>query len=734
MARVNVARWRRDPVGVLDEIAALPWSQRSLIVRSSAASEGLPGASLAGRHMSIPNVGGRAGLSDAICKVIASYSSDNPTDEVMVQPMCAGVIASGAASSCDPTTGSAYRIVSWCDGSSTDAVTGGGADVRTRICTTLDCQNVDHTVAGPVLKLIEEIEGSAGLSAFTIEFAVCDDGALVLFQLSELAAGEGLAATALISSVTELADAATSWSNRDARILGEGVLLAAMTDWNPAELIGSRPLPLARSLYEHLVTDESWSVRRAQYGYRDMRGVRLMNNLAGHVFIDVRASLTSLVPAALPDAVADRLVRACVSQLARAPHLHDKMEFEVAVTCQAFDVRERLSSLQADGLLSEDAELVEAAAIEITSSMLRRELIASELALLKDLRARDRLVDVDPLQQVMELLEAAKAFGVVPFAGLARCAFVATKILRSAVTKQILSDHDYSAIVSGLRTPSSCLMRDVGHSSTEELVEKYGHLRPGTYDIRVKRYDEVPEYYLDVGRSVDPREVLPLGKAALASLQRGLRRIGLDFGAAEFVEITRDAIEAREWAKFWYSRNVSDALQLLACWGEKHDLSRDQLALLTLADLKCLLERGVSGLGEVLAKRSAQVRRGTQISLPLLIRSAEECQSFESLAGIPNFVTRERVTAPLAWIEDGADPRGAIAIAMRADPGSDWIFARGVVGLVTAYGGVNSHMAVRALDHNIPAAIGCGPARLEDLRRFSAIELDAASKFIRGVA
>ena len=44
----------------------------------------------------------------------------------------------------------------------------------------------------------------------------------------------------------------------------------------------------------------------------------------------------------------------------------------------------------------------------------------------------------------------------------------------------------------------------------------------------------------------------------------------------------------------------------------------------------------------------------------------------------------------------------------RADPGFDWIFSKDIKGLVTKYGGSNSHMAIRCAEFNIPAAIGCG--------------------------
>jgi phosphoenolpyruvate-protein kinase (PTS system EI component) len=37
-----------------------------------------------------------------------------------------------------------------------------------------------------------------------------------------------------------------------------------------------------------------------------------------------------------------------------------------------------------------------------------------------------------------------------------------------------------------------------------------------------------------------------------------------------------------------------------------------------------------------------------------------------------------------------------------------WIFNKKIKGLITCYGGVASHMAIRCAEFGIPAAIGCG--------------------------
>jgi phosphoenolpyruvate-protein kinase (PTS system EI component) len=36
-----------------------------------------------------------------------------------------------------------------------------------------------------------------------------------------------------------------------------------------------------------------------------------------------------------------------------------------------------------------------------------------------------------------------------------------------------------------------------------------------------------------------------------------------------------------------------------------------------------------------------------------------------------------------------------IVVIENADPGYDWIFTKNIVGLITKYGGANSHMAIR---------------------------------------
>ena len=71
-------------------------------------------------------------------------------------------------------------------------------------------------------------------------------------------------------------------------------------------------------------------------------------------------------------------------------------------------------------------------------------------------------------------------------------------------------------------------------------------------------------------------------------------------------------------------------------------------------------------------------------------------------------MTAWSVEAPPAGSRTDGDVAGRIVLIPSADPGYDWLLARDIAGLITMFGGANSHMAVRAAECSLPAAIGVG--------------------------
>ena len=102
--------------------------------------------------------------------------------------------------------------------------------------------------------------------------------------------------------------------------------------------------------------------------------------------------------------------------------------------------------------------------------------------------------------------------------------------------------------------------------------------------------------------------------------------------------------------------------------------------------------------------------------------------NFEWPETAPNFITQKQVTAPVVNREAREALAGAIVCIPNADPGFDWLFAYPLAGLITAWGGANSHMAIRAGELGLPAAIGVGEVLYRTLSSAQRVHLDCAGK------
>ena len=71
-----------------------------------------------------------------------------------------------------------------------------------------------------------------------------------------------------------------------------------------------------------------------------------------------------------------------------------------------------------------------------------------------------------------------------------------------------------------------------------------------------------------------------------------------------------------------------------------------------------------------------------------------------------------------------------IVLIESADPGFDWIFSYKPHGLITKFGGANSHMAIRCAEFAIPAAIGCGDQIFDRILRSEIVEIQCAESRI----
>lgn len=122
------------------------------------------------------------------------------------------------------------------------------------------------------------------------------------------------------------------------------------------------------------------------------------------------------------------------------------------------------------------------------------------------------------------------------------------------------------------------------------------------------------------------------------------------------------------------------------------------------------------------------------ITLPPVITSPGEAVRFFYPDSEPNFITSGKAdgyTCLLETMDTAAGLEGKIVLIPSADPGYDWIFSHRIRGFITMYGGANSHMAIRASELGIPAAVGVGEKLFLQYRNAAYIEIDAQAKMIK---
>jgi phosphohistidine swiveling domain-containing protein len=709
-------------------------------VRSSCAAEDDLYSSRAGEFKTLLNVT-QSELIDAVDDVIASYHTNSPGDEVLIQPMLEKVIMSGVAFSHDPSTGASYQRIDYYDGFDTDAVTSGKSKKSWRRAESSPLRIPEKFEE--IILMLEELFTFFGYIPIDVEFAItCDnfERKLWLLQVRPLVMKYATEASEIQNS--RLCNIAANIKNAMQShpfLLGKKTVFGVMPDWNPAEILGLRPQPLALSLYREMITDSIWAQQRHNYGYRSVRSFPIMRHFFGLPYIDVRVSFNSFIPATLEDQLAEKLVDYYLDELVKNPHLHDKVEFDIVQSCYTLDMDERLKKLEKKGftiseleVLKEHLRLLTNRIVDPDNGLWKED--STKLDILEQRRQRLLSSKISSLEKVYWLIEDGKTFGTLPFAGLARVGFIAFQLLQSLVRTGIFNQNDYCQFLTSLSTVSKKLTLERKSLTAKAFLNRYGHLRPGTYDIMSSTYANNPELYFaanTVETTVDTKQTFSATASQMKQIEQLLRKEKVNLNASELLDFIKCGIELRESAKFRFSRNLSHAIEEIAHYGADLGLSREQMAY---SDIRTIKDQSFGYLNPLDAlENSIELGKVTyektlKTSLPNLITSADDVWQFSIPDSTPNYVTQSRaIGQPKSHFETDK-LKDAIICIPNADPGFDWVFSKRIKGLITAWGGANSHMAIRASELGIPAVIGAGEVNYENWSTAKTLNIDCMNK------
>lgn len=759
-----VSEWNQRGDAICAELTE-QFAGHMLIVRSSASDEDGDDATRAGEYESVLDVPSNdpARIRAAVHAVIDSYGRNGTRsgdDEVIVQEMLQRTVMSGVVFTHELNTGAPYYVINYDDVSGrTDTVTSGDGEYanRTLYVHRSATQAVRSERFQRLLTAVQELECTMGSQFLDIEFALGEDYAPYLLQVRAITTQPNWNRATSKRIDVALQGIQRFVRNRFGRmhgVFGRSTVLGQMPDWNPAEMIGRAPRALAFSLYRALITDVAWRDARQLMGYDVPVGQPLMVSLAGQPFVDTRLSFHSYLPAGLQAETCEKLVDAWVKRLQDHPERHDKVEFDVAITTYSFDIDAKIEALIGDALDPEEKAAFKRAHRRQSLRLLTDCPDGGITAALSKLRhltskqaARSTRPSATAIGALHEMLSDCLRYGTTPFAVLARHGFIARTLLQSLSNRGILSADDLRRLQASIRTVASELVDDLrrlqsGEVTRDTFMQRYGHLRPGTYDILSFRYDQIDSLgalgtVLRAQEDATDFTLDAVQREAIDALLAAERFDGINADA--LMTYIRDATIGREYGKFVFTRTVSDMLELIVDFGQEHGLSRNEMSHVPLSDILDVAVTSAEGgieqrLRERAEKNAESHALSTAIRLPQVLFDEAGVHVIPFQVSQPNFITGKNVSASCVRLSVGQSApvlNGKIVLIENADPGFDWIFAHAISGLVTKYGGANSHMAIRCAEFGIPAAIGCGEQRFETLVKANTIMLDCAASFIQ---
>ena len=542
-------------------------------------------------------------------------------------------------------------------------------------------------------------------------------------------------------------------------LYGKKTLLGLMPDWNPAEMIGVVPHPLSMSLYRELITKSAWRIARERMHYRKMPNVELMVSLFGRTYIDVRNSMNSFLPDGLNENISQKLINAYIERLEHNPHLHDKIEFEVVHTAYDFEFDEKFNQRYPNLLDRSDflafkslLRLLTSKALEnIESNSLNKAI--KDIEHLKNIQNKNKHVKLNDTfalaDYINTLIGECVNFGTIPFAIIARHGFIAEGLLRSAINKNIISAERVALFKRSFRTIAGEMSEDFfkvcnGTLDKNSFLNIYGHLRPSSYDILSPRYKDRKDLF-----DGSPQKPANLPEFSLTEKERKDLNIllveqGFDTIEADHLFLhAQKAIIGREYAKFVFTKHLSIILENIAKWGELQGFNRSNMSMLTLNEILSILFAPLTSDDKIfykerLIKAQKTYNIASSFKLSYLIRSTRDIYVVPQQRSTPNFIGNKRIEAftylLTPYTSKIPDLQGKIICIEGADPGYDWIFSRNIAGLITKYGGANSHMAIRCAEYSLPAAIGCGEQPFDRVVNAGKCLLDCQGKRLEPIS
>ena len=752
----NVSEWKKNKQKLILQIKNQ--LNKKICIRSSFYKEDNAKSSLAGKFDSFINIkNDKKNIVYSVENLISQYRKFNSKSNFfsknyfLIQNYIQTSICSGVITNYALSDGAPYYSINYNDlSNSTLSVTAGDKNsFRVLHVSRNSKENIRSLKFKKIIEAIKEIEKIYDYKPVDIEFAVGKNLKVYILQIRPISTtfkwkpiNENKFQFLLNKSEKKY----QMIKKRNSKY-GKKAIFGLMPDWNPAEIIGFQPNLFSYSLYKLLVTDKIWATARKQMGYKELKDPKLMYSFTGKPFIDLRMSFNSLLPKSLNNELGKKITKFWIDEIIKKPYYHDKIEFEITDNCFYFGSKKKISK-KYDFLKKNEKIKFYEELKKLTNNILREyktnfSKMNNDIMNLENFRIQTikefLLTNDNEIKFSKKLLSKCCTKGLIPFAKQARNAFIGKKILISLVDTKVLSKKSYFNILSKLETISHDYIIDQkilnnSMNGRKKFKKKYFHLRPNSYDILNKRYNEKISAnemdYKEINKLLN-FDVKKINK--IISIKESkkisdlLKTNKIDTDVNNLLSFCINSMKLRENYKFMFTRTLSDGVQLLRSFSKRHKII-DSFSNSTINSIHQIKnKKDILILKKKSINNSKRSEYFDHVKLPYLIVSNNDFFVSSILLSKPNFISDKNIKGKTIFLDGKSKNiilKNRIVVIENADPGFDWIFSKGVKGLITKFGGVNSHMSIRCEELNIPAIIGLGEDNFRKLEGNTIINID----------
>ena len=514
-----------------------------------------------------------------------------------------------------------------------------------------------------------------------------------------------------------------------------------MPDWNPAEIIGTKPKPLALSLYKELITDYVWALNRKNLGFRDMTSNYLMTSFFGTPFVEVRVDFNSWIPNQLDKNLATKLTNYYLNQFKKNTSAHDKVEFKILFTCYTPSSEKKLLKLKKFGFTNSEILKISKSLKFINKQALNQFPIYLEnintLKSKQENLVKSKIYEIDKINW---LVEDCKRYGTYSFAGLARCGFIAIELLNSFVENGIITGHQKSNFLESINTITSRMIVDKNKLSKNNFIKKFGHLRPDTYEITSKNYEDGYSLYFKNNKNnktnINNKRFF-FDKLQKAKINNFLIRNDLNINFYDFINFIKESIKNREYSKYIFTKSIDLIFRELKKIAKRTKISINDMSYI---DIKYILnlyynldnQNMSDKIKQISNENKKKYKFNLKIMLPEVLCNYQDIYLYSEGVNKINFVGNKTITLNTIFYKKEIKNKlkNKIVCIESADPGYDFIFNENIGGLITKFGGANSHMAIRCAELGLPAAIGIGNFLFNKIANARIVSLNPSSNKI----